>query len=167
LTTCNQISGRDDETQRLTGQKLRFYPTDAQAQPLARWIGCQRLVDNGKVSEDRYYRAMKRRFVDNVGEQVPVDQEYSRFIGEKTLFLKEVPSQVLRNGALRWRTAYQRFFKGLGGRPTIKRKSGRQSVMLTSDLFTIKDGAIWVGTKTRPLGRLDAPGLDFGDMPHP
>ena len=122
---------------------------------------------NAKVGEDRYYRAFKRKFVGTAGEQIPVDQEYSRFIGGDTGFLKEVPSQVLRNGAVRWRTGYQRFFKKLGGRPTIKKKHGRQSVMLTSELFEVRDGVIFVGTKKCPVAKLDIPGLDFGKGPLP
>ena len=154
----------------LTGIKLRFYPTDPQAKTFARWIGCQRLIYNAKVAEDRYLRSFKRKFVANVGETVPIDQEYARFKSPETAFLDEVPSQVLRNGAYRWRTGYQRFFKRLGGRPTFKRKHGRQSVMLTSELFSFgKDGALAVGTKTFPVGALDVPGLAgaLGDKPAP
>ena len=51
------------------------------------------------------------------GEPIPVDQRYSQFITERTAFLRDVPSQVLRNGAVTFRQAYARFFKQLGGRP--------------------------------------------------
>lgn len=151
----------------LTGRKLRAYPTDAQAQTLARWIGCQRKIYNSKVGEDRYYRAFKRKFPANVGEKIPVDQEYARFISAETAFLREVPPQVLRNGAYRWRTAYGRFFKGLAGRPTIKQRHGRQSVMLTSELFEIRDGAVSIGTRKCPVGQIDIPGFDIGNKPAP
>jgi len=82
-----------------TGYRFRCYPTPAQEQVLRRWIGCQRVIYNAKVAEDRYYRAYARKFAGNV--HAPVDQEYSRFIGEGTQWLREVPSQVLRNGAVR------------------------------------------------------------------
>lgn len=66
-----------------------------------------------------------------------MDQQYSRYIHpDLTPWLKEVPSQVLRNGAVRWRQAYARYFRGLGGRPVIRKKIGRQAVWLTSELFT-------------------------------
>ena len=66
-----------------------------------------------------------------------MDQRYSQFISEETAFLREVPSQILRNGAYRWRTGYQRFFKGLSGRPAKRNKNGRQSVLISNELFTI------------------------------
>ena len=74
-----------------------------------------------------------------------------------TDFLKDVPSQILRNGVDRWMSAYQRFFKKLSGRPTIKKKHGRQSVMITKELFTFysvdpKTAMINLGTKKHPIG---------------
>ena len=40
----------------LTGNRFRLYPTQRQQKILLRWIGCQRLIYNAKVSEDRYFR---------------------------------------------------------------------------------------------------------------
>ncbi len=128
-----------------------------------RWIGCQRLIYHAKVQEDRYFRKFQRRMVGLAGEKPPVDQRYSHFITEQTAFLREVPSQVLRNGAVRWQQAYTRFFQGLGGRPTIKRRGGKQSVWLTRELFTFApetnpntgDGLhyhLHVGTPKFPVG---------------
>jgi len=82
----------------MNGYQFRLYPTKEQEQILLRWIGCQRLIYNAKVSEDRYFRSFKRRFLAVVGE--PIDQGYSHFKTELTPFLNEVPSQVLRNGAV-------------------------------------------------------------------
>ena len=59
----------------LTGYRFRLYPTPHQEQVLLRWIGCQRLIYNAKVQEDRYYRAFQRRFVATAGMRVPVDQQ--------------------------------------------------------------------------------------------
>ncbi|SMC02056.1 Transposase [Sulfobacillus thermosulfidooxidans DSM 9293] len=149
----------------LTGYRFRLYPTKAQQQILLRWIGCQRLIYNAKVQEDRYYRAFQRRFVGTAGMTIPVDQEYARFISEETAFLREVPSQVLRNGTVRFRQAYQRFFQKRGGRPKLKKKSGRQAVWLTSELFQfipLTDKAtgevngyqLHVGTTKFPVGMI-------------
>ncbi|MCY0878983.1 MAG: transposase [Firmicutes bacterium] len=147
----------------LNGYRFRLYPSPEQAQILLRWIGCQRLIYNAKVQEDRYFRRFQRRMVGTAGEDIPVDQQYSHFVTDKTAFLRDVPSQVLRNGAVRWRQAYQRFFQKLSGRPKIKRKSGRQSVWLTSELFAFRPrvddttGAVCgyhlqVGTDKFPVG---------------
>ena len=83
----------------LNGYKFRLYPNPEQQQILLQWIGSQRLIYNAKVQEDRYYRRFQRRMVGTAGTEVPVDQKYSRFITERTAFLRKVPSQILRNGA--------------------------------------------------------------------
>lgn len=147
-----------------TGFRFRCYPTPAQAQILLRWIGCQRFIYNAKVTEDRYYRKFASKALGLPQRYPPIDQQYSRYIDpELTPWLKEVPSQVLRNGAVRWRQAYARFFKKLGGRPVIRKKIGRQAVWLTSELFTfspivntqtgeILGNRLTVGTKRFPVG---------------
>jgi putative transposase len=162
-----------------TGYRFRAYPDDSVARVLARWIGCQRFIKNAKVREDRYFRAFQRRFADFAGQHAPVDQAYSHLIGDgnagpsvagerceaDTTWLREVPSHVLRNGAVRFYQAYQRFFKGLARRPTITPRHGEQSVWLTSELFKFvpaqhdADGVVcaWrllIGTKKFPCGEL-------------
>ncbi|HXP96931.1 MAG TPA: transposase [Telmatospirillum sp.] len=144
------------------GNQFRSYPMSDLAATLRRWIGCQRFIYNAKVSEDRYYRGFARKFASNVS--APMDQEYSRFIGPDTAWLREVPSQVLRNGTVKWRQAYARFFKGLAGRPKIHGKDGKQSVWLTSELFrfepVVDDNGVVLrqrlilGTAKRPVGEL-------------
>ncbi|MHB1607008.1 MAG: helix-turn-helix domain-containing protein [Leptospirales bacterium] len=118
-----------------TGNRFRAYPTPFQERILLQWIGHQRFIYNAKVSEDRYYRTFAKKAVSLSGTPVPVDQEYARFIGPETPWLREVPSQILRNGAVLWRQACGRFFSGLAGRPTFKRKDGKQSVWITSELL--------------------------------
>ncbi len=41
--------------------QFRCYPTKEPEQILLRWIGCQSLFYNAKVSEDRFFRSIKRR----------------------------------------------------------------------------------------------------------
>ncbi|MCY0900510.1 MAG: transposase, partial [Firmicutes bacterium] len=147
----------------LNGYKFRLYPSPAQAQILLQWIGCQRVIYNAKVQEDRYFRRFQRRMVGLAGERPPVDQQYNQFITEQTACLRTVPSQVLRNGAVQFRQAYQRFFRKLGGRPKLKKKSGRQAVWLTSELFQfipltdqvvgdVQGYQLHVGTDKFPVG---------------
>jgi putative transposase len=52
-----------------------------------------------------------------------VDQQYSQF-KDNTLapFLYDVPSQVLRNGAVRFIEAMHGFWTGLAKRPTYKKE---------------------------------------------
>ena len=131
-----------------------------------RWIGCQRAIYNAKVSEDRYYRKFARKALGLPEKYPPIDQEYSRFVDpELTPWLKQVPSQILRNGAVRWKQAYARFFQKVGGRPVIKKKTGRQAVWITSELFAftscpaglfgpVQECQLTVGTKKFPVGTI-------------
>lgn len=100
-----------------------------------RWIGCQRHIYNAKVGEDRYFRRFARQSLSLTGECVPIDQQYSQFKTELTPWLAEVPSVLLRNGAVLWKQAYGRYFAKLGGRPVTHTKHGKQSVWLTSEVF--------------------------------
>ncbi len=147
------------------GNRFRLYPTALQAQTLLQWIGCQRFIYNAKVSEDRYFRRFTRQSLALTGQFGPIDQQYSHFKTEQTPWLSEVPSQILRNGAVLWKQAYDRFFSKLAGRPSIHRKTGEQSVWLTKELFTFKPVVdkgtgeitcytLQVGTKKFPLGQL-------------
>jgi len=149
----------------VNGYKFRLYPNLEQQQTLRRWIGCQRLIYNAKVQEDRYFRRFQRQMVGNVGIEIPVDQQYSRFITERTPFLREVPSQILRNGATKFANAYKRFFQKLGRRPKLHKKSGRQAVWVTSELFEfipitdahtgkVQAYHLHVGTNKFPVGIL-------------
>lgn len=141
-----------------TGFRLRCYPTPEQAVLLLRWIGCQRWIYNAKVGEDRYFRTFARKSLQHAGMYAPVDGAYAHFITGETAWLREVPAQLLRNGAASWVTAYSRFFKKLGGRPKLKKKSGKQSVWLTSELFRFEpvEGGyrLLVGTKKCPIGEI-------------
>ena len=143
-----------------TGNRFRAYPTPAQESILLQWIGHQRFIYNAKVSEDRYYRVFARKAVSLSGTAVPIDQEYARFIGENTPWLREVPSQILRNGAVRWKQSYTRFYAGLSRRPVFQRKDGRQSVWMTSELFSFRydektdTEELVLGTKKFPVGVL-------------
>ena len=141
------------------GKKFRVYPTKEQIKTLSQWIGHQRFIYNSKVGEDRYFRKFKNKSLSLIGEDVPCDQKYSQFISADTDFLKDVPSQILRNGVYGWRSAYQLFFKKLSGRPTIKKKHGRQSVMITKELLTFysvdpKTAMINLGTKKHPIASI-------------
>jgi len=149
----------------LNGYQFRLYPTKEQAQTLLRWIGCQRGIYNAKVSEDRYFRTFRNHSLALTGVMTPIDQTYSQFVTDQTAYFREVPSVILRNGAALFGQAYQRYFKGLGGRPTKQSHRGKQSVWITSELFRFEPIAgketgeitgyhLFVGTKKFPVGEL-------------
>lgn len=151
------------ETSYQSGVKFAAYPSTDMQTSLNQWIGCQRVIYNAKTDEDRYSRTFQRKTLDLVGESTPLDQQYSQFKSELAPWLSEVPSQILRNGATRWMTAKQRQLKGLGGAPVRKRAFGRQSVLITKELFefepiqpnNLEAGyRLVLGTKKFPLGEL-------------
>lgn len=129
------------------------------------WIGCQRHIYNAKVREDRYFRRFARKSLQHAGQYAPIDQQYSHFKTDLTPYLSEVPSVVLRNGAVLWKQAYSRYFSRLGGRPVIHQRHGKQSVWLTSEVFRfvpvadtetgeITGHQFHLGTKKFPVGIL-------------
>jgi putative transposase len=117
------------------GNRFRCYPTPTQQQTLLQWIGCQRHIYNAKVGEDQYFRRFARKSLTHTGRYAPLDQQYGQFKTELTPWLFEVPSQVLRNGALLWKQAYSRYFSNLDRCLTTHPEHGKQSVWPTSELF--------------------------------
>ena len=121
-------------------------------------MGCQKYIWNAKCDEDQYLRAFARKYLP-IQTYAEVNQAYSQYKNkELSPWLFDCPSQILRNGATNWYQTYQKFMKGICGRPKHKRKSNQGSVHLTSELFKIfEENGKWVleiGTKTKPLGRM-------------
>lgn len=151
----------------LSGLRVRAHLDPGLPEIVARWIGCQRVIYNAKVSEDRLFAAQRRlllRDAPDTSGSTPLDQAYAHFKDpELTPWLAEVPSQVLRNGAVRWRQAKQRQLQGLAKAPRIRRRADFNSVWLTNELFrfiplpgptgTVRH-AIEIGTVANPLGRI-------------
>ena len=125
-----------------SGVRFPAFPTEEQASVLVQWIGCQRFIYNGKVDEDRLFAAQRRMMLlDGVTEcATPLDQQYAQFKTELSPWLAEVPSQILRNGAVRWRTAKQRQLQGLARAPRRRNRTNFNAVMLTSELFEFRPG---------------------------
>ena len=164
----------------LSGIKFRCYPTTEQSDILAQWMGCQRFIYNAKVAEERYFRTFRNHSLSLTGLQPPVDQQYAQFKDKDlTPFLFDVPSQILRNGATRFMGSYKRYLTGLAGRPAYKKKAGRQSVWITSELFrfvptggskqrqdkTIYEHRLMLGTKSVDLGELKFKAHDEYEVP--
>ena len=145
-----------------SGARFRAYPDRGVASLLRRWVGCQRAIYNGKVEEDRLFAAQRRLELASGKAHVktPLDQRYAQFKDrERTRWLYEVPSQILRNGAVRWMSAKQRQLKGLSQAPRRRCRKDFNSVVITQELFRFVRSAtgervIELGTKTNPVGVL-------------
>lgn len=144
----------------MCGIKMRARPTSEQKKVLSQWMGCSRLIYNAKCDEQEYFFRFKCRFPEFAGEKVPVDQAYSQFKTESSEFLKDCPSEILRNSSVIWYQAMQRYFKGLAGRPVRKKKGGRSSVWLTKELFSLsrdpktREWKLFIGKRKNNIGFL-------------
>lgn len=144
----------------MCGIKMRAWPTSEQKKVLSQWIGCSRLIYNGKCDEQEYFFKFKCRFPEFAETKVPVDRAYSQFKTEQSEFLKKCPSEILRGAAFIWYNTMQRYFSGLCGRPVRKKKRSRESVWLTRELFTLtqdlttQEWHLFIGKKKNNIGFL-------------
>jgi putative transposase len=121
-------------------------------------MGCARFVWNAKCEDDYYLRTFARKYLP-LGTYPPIDQQTSKYKTELSPWLKDCPSQILRNTATNWKATYTRFLKGECGRPVRKKKSDKGSIHLTRELFDFrvcKDGVtrLFIGSKTNNIGFL-------------
>jgi putative transposase len=120
--------------------KFRFYPQKDLIILLAKTFGCSRFVYNQtlKFSEEHY----KNKFLDNDKKIVNVKYKaltstdrvnYIKTLKENPEYswLKEVSSIALQQSVMHLNTAYERFFKGLGGFPQYKKKINKNSFTIT------------------------------------
>jgi len=58
-----------------------------------------------------------------VNTYAPINQAFARYKDkEMSPWLFKCPSQILRNSAANWYKTYVRFFKGLCGKPRVKKR---------------------------------------------
>ena len=139
----------------LTGIRYRAYPNTKQAETLSEWIGCAKLIWNAKCDEDRYLSTFAKKYLP-VGTFPKPEQSYAQYKSDDTKFLRECPSQILRNSSVIWFNTYQKFLKGSCGKPRRKKYGRVCSIWLTKELFSLKKcGRTWelhIGTPTNDLG---------------
>jgi hypothetical protein len=82
-----------------TAFRFRLESAAARDQILPIWIDCQRVVNNAKVHEGRYFCTVARKQVQRIGQLAPRAHQDAQFIGEGTAWLREGLSAILRNGA--------------------------------------------------------------------
>ena len=143
----------------LMGIKLQAHPTEVQKLILSQWMGCARTIWNAKCQEDKYLNTFARKYLP-INTYPKPDQAFAQYKNDDlTPWLSQCSSQILRNSAVNWYQTYQRFFKGLCGKPRVKRKQDGGSIHLTRELFRFKqcpDGVIrlFIGSKRNNIGYL-------------
>lgn len=141
----------------ISGVRFRARPSRQLQAILRVWIGHQRFIVNSKVRE--------RRERHNAGLEPDKSQKYAHLVTEDSEFLRDVPSQLLRNGVYRYFNSLKRFEAGLGGPPKKRNRHGRQSVLITKELFRfnpvpgkpLSKQHGWVlelGTQAKPIGEM-------------
>jgi putative transposase len=107
-------------------------------QRVVQWTGCQRVVGNAKDSEVNFLLWLRKRAIlipswtapGPQSEPFPLDQTFSQFKTDQTPWLFEVPSQILRNGVVRYKKGWSNHWKNPNHfrRPRRKRKWDGNSV---------------------------------------
>ncbi len=99
-------------------------------------MGCARFIWNAKCDEHRYYSIYTRKYFP-LGTYAPVDQKAAQFKSKKlTSWFYQYPGQIIRNSATNWCNTYQKFMKGICGKPRRKRKTDKASMYLTREVFS-------------------------------
>lgn len=142
----------------LTGIQYKAEPSSKQAHILSQWMGCTRVIWNAKCEEDRYLRKFAAWCMP-VGTYPPISQEYAPYKNDElTPWLSACPSPLLRNSAVLWHQTYQKFLKGVCGRPRRKKHDGTGYLWLTRELFRLeKLNGQWkllIGTRRNDIGEL-------------
>jgi putative transposase len=143
----------------LMGIKLQAHPTEEQKLVLSQWMGCARFIWNAKCDEHRYFNIFARKY-HPIGVYAPIDCSYAQYKDDElSPWLKECPSNILRNSASRWYCTYQNFMSGLCGKPKRKRKTSSGSIYLTRELFRFEkceDGVtrLFIGAVRNNIGYL-------------
>ena len=96
--------------------KFRLYPTSSQEKSLRRVSGCVRLVYNLALEQRSTFGRRGRSF------RYEGQRAELRDLKAEAEFLKEVPHHCIQEGLVDLQTAFQRFFDGVSGYPTPRRK---------------------------------------------
>ncbi|MCG5536560.1 RNA-guided endonuclease InsQ/TnpB family protein [Ectothiorhodospira mobilis] len=128
--------------------RYRFYPTEVQAQQLARTLGCARYVYNWGLEEQIKNRRDQGRMLPykELAAQLKILKRQP-----ETVWLCEVSSVVLQQSLRHLDSAYKRYFQNLSEKPTFKSRKGDQSCSYMANAFVYRDGQITLAKHREPL----------------
>ena len=127
--------------------QYRFYPTDEQANILARTFGCCRFVYNWGLRQrtDAFFQRGERLYYNQLATQLTELKKQ-----EETAWLNEVSSVPLQQALRHLDTAFRNFFEGRAQYPAFHKKRGLQSATYATNAFK------WDG-HSLTLARMDTP----------
>lgn len=129
--------------------RYRFYPTDEQAQQLARTFGCVRYVYNRALAERSAAWTLEQRrvtYVDTAKSLTAWKQD------AETEWLSEVSNVPLQQTLRNLQTAFVNFWQKRTKYPTFKRKGkSADSATYMTNAFSFRDGQIKLAKQAEPL----------------
>jgi len=143
----------------INGIQFLCYPNSSQKNILSQWMGSSRFIWNAKCQEDKYKRTFAKKYLP-MGTYAEINQQYSQYKNDEfSPWLKNCPSQILRNSTTSWYQTYQNFFKKRCSRPKVKSRDNGGSILLTKELFYFKKEengllSLFIGTKRNNIGFL-------------
>lgn len=123
-------------TVRQRAYKYRFYPTDEQAQQLARTFGCSRLVYNKALGYiTTQWKDNQKRV--SAYETIMMLPEWKK--SGETEFLQEVSSVTLQQGIRNLAMAFDRFFAKRAAYPKFKKRGrSKETAIYANSAFSFK-----------------------------
>ena len=126
--------------------KYRFYPTDEQAELLAKTFGCVRVVWNRILdwrSKEYTQHQTKINYTKTSARLTELKKELE--------WLNEVSSVPLQQTLRDQDRAFSNFFAKRAEYPNFKKRHEKQSFRLVSSAFSYKDGQIFIAKSKTPL----------------
>ena len=136
--------------------KYRFYPTDEQAQQLAKTFGCVRYVYNRALAErSRAWTQEQRRITYHDTSKMLTQWKQE----DETAWLKEPSKGPLQESLMNLQSAYDKFWRKQARYPKFKaRKKSRDSACYAGNCFRYRDGKITLAKQKQHLDiRWDRP----------
>src|SRR5256714_5242255 len=127
--------------------KYRMYPTEEQANILARTFGCCRFVYNWALRQrtDAFFQRGERLYYNQLAVMLTELKKQ-----EEAAWLSEVSSVPLQQSLRHLDTAFRNFFEGRAEYPTFHKKHAVQAATYAANAFT------WDG-KQLTLAKMDTP----------
>lgn len=105
----------------------------------ANWIGCYNVVWNCKVAENKN---AYRDYLESISSGLPVakptfTQAYAHHITPERFYLKDIPSQIRRNAAVKCHEACNAGIKQIRNMPRFKKANAKRNCLVTNELFDI------------------------------
>ena len=126
--------------------KYRFYPTEEQAQILAKTFGCARFLYNHYLDlTTKAYAADKKAKFNYNALSADLTQLKKK---EEYRWLQEVSSVPLQQSLQNLKTGYTNFFKKRAKYPNFKKRTSKQSAKYTNTGFN------WDGARSLKLAKM-------------